>query len=78
MQNVVSIQLPVGDLPSGFVARSMSHHQTRYSPAQARALKRLTVALDGAHARLANGTPVVKPYQALQWLLEQYDGAVES
>jgi hypothetical protein len=73
---VVGLDVPV-------VPGAMDGHVPRYlagrlTVVQGRALKRLTVSLLAAHARLANGRHVEDNVGAIRWILERFEaGAVE-
>lgn len=63
----VALYIPVSELPSkSFVM----HIDTKLTPKQSAALRSIAGGLDRQQARLENGTRVVKPNDALKYLLE--------
>lgn len=71
---VLTLTLPVGEVPDGHVSR---HVAGRLTAAQGRGLKRLTAALKGANVELVSGRRVEDGAAAVRWLLEQYELTVE-
>jgi hypothetical protein len=62
------IEVPVAEVP---LATWGLHVNTHLTLEQSNVLRRITAALDGQLARLANGQRVVNPCGALKYLLEQ-------
>ncbi len=70
----VSIEVPLADVP----AQTWGLHiNTRLTPAQSYALRRLTAALDERLTRLANNQRVVNASGALKYLLERISSEQE-
>lgn len=73
-QSSVLIELPVAEVPK--VTWTL-HVDTRLTPKQTNSLRRIAAGLDAAQARLESGTRVVKPNDALKYLLEEAAGGSE-
>lgn len=58
------------DLPMGYLPRVVKVHLDR---PQRETLKRLTETLQYHETTLADGKPIVRPVDAIRWLLEQID-----
>lgn len=68
IEHVAEISVPLSsELPSEFPI----HLDVSLPPPSATMLRRIAIALDRQQARTSDGQRVVKPTQALRWLLEQ-------
>lgn len=68
IEHVAEISVPLSsELPTEFPI----HLDVTLPPPSATTLRRIAIALDRQQARTSDGQRVVKPTQALRWLLEQ-------
>lgn len=66
MPDIVLIEVPIAEVPATTWGL---HINTRLTPEQSLALRRVTAALDERLARLSNGRRVVNPCDALKHML---------